>query len=195
MKTVAITGGIGTGKSTTATVLQQLGYSVIETDELARRVVEPGQPTHALLLQEFGPEFFDDSGHLKRDLVAELVFSNEHARRRLESITHPAIYQICKRELTALNESGCTLAFVVVPLLYEVDWAAEFNYVICVACTTQTQWARLRMRGLSDQQIRGRLSAQWPLEKKMELADFVVWTEGSFELYRLQLERILKWII
>jgi dephospho-CoA kinase len=51
------------------------------------------------------------------------------------------------------------------------------------------------MRGLSDQQIRGRLSAQWPLEKKIELADFVVWTEGSFELYRLQLERILKWII
>jgi len=58
MKTVAITGGIGTGKSTTATVLQQLGYSVIETDELARRVVEPGQPTHALLLQEFGPVIF-----------------------------------------------------------------------------------------------------------------------------------------
>lgn len=188
---IAITGGMGMGKSTAARVLAEMGLSVIEADELAREVVEPGQPAHAEIMRQFGSRFFDARGRLRRDAMAELIFTDPDARRRLEAIVHPAVWQAWQTRLAELRQRECTLVVAVVPLLFEVGWSKEFDSVWCVACARQTQITRLTRRGLTMAQIEARLHAQWPIERKMELADHVIWTEGCLELYKAQLERIL----
>lgn len=188
---IAITGGMGMGKSTAARVLAEMGLPVVDADQLARQVVEPGQPAHAEIMKQFGSRFFDARGRLCRDALAELVFADPEARRRLEAIVHPAVWNAWQTQLLEFQRQGCPVVVAVVPLLFEVGWAREFDSVWCVACTRQTQFARLAQRGLTRAQIEARLRAQWPIEQKMELADYVIWTEGCLELYRAQLERVL----
>jgi dephospho-CoA kinase len=191
MKTFGLTGGIGMGKTTAAEILAQRRILVIDTDQIARDVVEPGQPALAEVAGKFGADVIGADGRLRRDELAKRVFANVEARKSLEAILHPRIRAAWQAQLAEWRKQGAAVGVVVIPLLYEINVASHFDQVICLACSAETQHERLLKRGWTPEQIKQRLAAQLPIERKMTLADFVVWTEGPRELQAGQLDRIL----
>jgi dephospho-CoA kinase len=192
MKVVGLTGGVGMGKSAAARLLQQHGVALVDTDELARRIVEPGQPALEEVKNAFGSEVLDHQGKLQRDVVARLVFSDSHARKQLEAILHPKIQELWQAEVERWRQAGLDLGVVVIPLLYETNAQELLDNVICVACSAITQRERLRERGWSAREIDQRIAAQWPTEKKIAAADFVIWTEGGMDVHQEQLQSVLS---
>ena len=191
MKLLGLTGGIGTGKSTAAGLLAARGLPVIDTDDIARVVVAPGEPALAAIAAAFGRELIDAEGKLRRAALAEVVFSAPQKRQQLEAILHPLIRDRWLAQVDAWREAELEAGVVVIPLLFETGAQSHFDAVLCTACSAATQLERLRARGWPEPQIKQRLAAQWPLEKKIAASHFVLWTEGVVELHRLQLERIL----
>lgn len=191
MKVFGLTGGIGMGKSTVAQMLRARDVVVVDTDDLAREIVQPGQPALAEICEAFGADLVDDAGQLRRAALAQIVFSNAAARGRLEAITHPRIVALWRRQLSAWRQSGRSVAVVVIPLLYEIGVAAEFDFVICVACSPAAQRERLQQRGWTAAQIQERCAAQLPVAEKIARANFVVWTEGEGDSTAAQLAKII----
>ncbi len=192
MKLFGLTGGIGMGKSTAAGLLRRSGVPVVDTDVVARQVVEPGQPAVAQIRGAFGAEVFNADGTLNREAMARLVFTDSDARQKLEAIVHPRIRETWLAHVKQWRSEGKPVGVVVVPLLFETKGEAHCDETICVACSAATQWKRLLERGWSAEQIRQRLKAQWSVEMKMSLADYVVWTEGGLDVHAEQLGRIIS---
>lgn len=191
MIVLGLTGGIGMGKSTCAQLLRQRAVPVVDTDDLARRVVEPGQPAQAEIRAAFGPQMFGEDGALRRDELARLVFADAAARRRLESILHPRIRELWRAQAESWRAENHDLAVVVIPLLFETGAEKDLDRTLCVACSEATQRQRLLPRGWTAEQIEQRNRAQLLIEEKLARADYVIWTEGGLEVHAEQLERIL----
>ena len=191
MKLFGITGGIGMGKSTAGRLLRQHGVAVVDTDDTAHQVVEPGQPALAEIRERFGPAVFLPDGRLNREELARQVFALPSARADLEAILHPRIRALWKAEADTWRKSGRACGAVVIPLLFETGAEEELDATICVACSAAAQARRLRERGWDAAQCRQRLAAQWPVEKKIAHADFVVWTETTLEMHAAQLLKII----
>ena len=192
MKVLGLTGGVGMGKSTAAQMLRERGVAVVDTDVLARQVVEPGQPALAEVVEAFGSELIGPAGQLRRAELARRVFADAAARARLEKILHPRIRALWQAQVETWRAEGRPLAVVVIPLLFETRAEAELDATICLACTAATQQERLRARGWSAEQIEQRIRAQWPVEQKIARANYVVWTEGGLAEHAAQIERILR---
>ena len=191
MKLFGLTGGIGMGKSTSASLLSLGGVPVIDTDIIAREIVEPGQPALTEIAATFGRDLIGAEGRLRRSALAEIVFSSPEKLRQLESILHPIIRDRWLGQVTIWRREGKSVGVVVIPLLFETNARSHFDSIICTACSPATQHERLCARGWTENQIQQRLAAQWPVEKKIAASNFVVWTEGAMEMHRQQLERIL----
>jgi dephospho-CoA kinase len=192
MKVLGLTGGIGMGKSTSARLLRAREVPVVDTDDLARQVVAPGQPALAEVLAAFGPKMAGPDGQLRRAELARCVFADPAARRRLEAILHPPIRALWRAQVETWRAEGRPLAVVVIPLLFETKAETELDLTICVACSAPTQQQRLQARGWSPEQIEQRLQAQWPVETKAARADYLVWTEADLDVHAAQIERILR---
>jgi dephospho-CoA kinase len=191
MKLLGLTGGVGMGKSTCAQLLRARGVPVVDTDDLARDVVEPGQPALAEIRNLFGPEFINSEGRLARYLLAKRVFADPPARKQLEAILHPRIRLLWRAQADVWRAEGRSLGAVAIPLLFETKAETELDAVICTACSSQSQVERLRARGWSIEQIDQRIHAQLPVEDKITRSNYVIWTEGSIEIHAAQLDRIL----
>jgi len=191
MKLFGLTGGVGMGKTAAERLLRERGVPVVDTDVLARQVVEPGQPALDEIQRAFGSEVIDTDGRLRREELARQVFGDSEARQQLEAITHPRSRELWQTQVGTWRVEGRPVAVVTIPLLFETKTEAEFDAVICVACTAQTQQRRLQERGWTREQIHQRIAAQWPIEQKMASADYVAWTEGGLDVLAGQLERIL----
>jgi dephospho-CoA kinase len=191
MKLYGLTGGVGTGKSTSEKLLRERGIAVVDTDTIAREIVEPGQPALVEIQALFGPNIVSADGRLRREELARRIFSDAVARTRLEQIMHPRIRQIWRKHVHEWRAQRLAQAVVVIPLLFETNAGNEFDSIICVACTAKSQQERLRVRGWDAQHIEQRKRAQWPVEKKMELAHYVVWTEAGLDVHKTQLSRIV----
>ncbi len=192
MKVFGLTGGVGMGKSTAARLLADLGVAVIDTDSIAREIVQPGHQALDEIKARFGHEILEKDGHLRRDELARRVFADAAARRDLEAILHPRIRTIWLRQVEQWRSQGKATGAVVIPLLFETGAEKHFDATICIACSRSTQLQRLTDRGWSGEQVRQRIEAQLPIEEKMSLADYVVWTEGELDVHKLQLEGILR---
>lgn len=179
------------GKSTTAAWLQDHGVPVVDTDELARQLVQPGEPALAEIQSAFGKAIVGADGQLRRDALARLIFADEVARKKLEAILHPRIRERWLAQLAEWRAAGRPAAVVVIPLLYETKSESNFDQIICVACAAATQRERLLARGWTADEISRRNAAQWPVEKKMALAHHIVWTEGEPDVMAAQLARII----
>ena len=192
MKVFGLTGGVGMGKSTAAGLLREREVALVDSDDLAREVVQPGQPALGEILAAFGSQFVGPDGHLRRDVMARVVFADSAARKRLEAILHPRIRDMWRAQVEGWRREGKRLAVVVIPLLYETGVEREFEAVICVACTPATQRQRLLARGWTPEQIDQRIAAQMPVGEKMARADYVIWTEAGLDFHAQQLDRILS---
>lgn len=191
MKLFGLTGGVGMGKSAATQFLADRDVPFIDTDLLARKIVEPGQPALAEIEHVFGANVIGPDRRLRRDQLAGIVFSDPAARQTLEGLTHPRIRDLWKREVEQWRAQQRRIGVVVIPLLFETDAAKEFDATICIACSAETQRKRLNDRGWNSEQITQRMAAQWPIEKKIGKADFMVWSEGTLEILAAQIDRIL----
>lgn len=188
---LGVTGGIGMGKSTSGSILERLGVPVVDTDGVAREVVAPGSEALEEIRQAFGGEMLQEDGSLNRARLAERAFAEADARARLEKILHPRIRHRWLARAAGWRAEGRSLGVVVIPLLFETEADRELDAVVCVACSTRSQWTRLRARGWSEEHIRKRLAAQWAIDAKIDRAQFLVWTEPPVGIHEAQLRRIL----
>ncbi|MEV0703240.1 dephospho-CoA kinase [Saccharopolyspora sp. NPDC050389] len=175
MLRVGLSGGIGSGKSTVARRLVELGAVLIDADALAREVVQPGTPGLAELVERFGEDVLDADGALNRPALAGKVFGDDEARADLNAITHPKI-----RDLTAERMAQAPADAVVVhdvPLLVEVGYAPNYHLVVIVDAPEPDRVRRLIDRGLAEDDARARIAAQATVEQRREVAD--VWLDNS----------------
>jgi len=180
------------GKSTCATLLAGIGVHVVDTDDLARLLTEPGQPAVEDISQQFGPELIDSSGQLDRSALAQIVFNNSPARAALESILHPRIIAAWKEVVDGWRREGVALGVVVIPLLFETEAESHFDATVCVACSTASQQSRLAERGWTPQESAKRIAAQFAIEDKLAKSDYVIWSEGEQSVLRPQIERVFR---
>ena len=189
---LGVTGGIASGKSTASAMLVEMGAPAIDFDILARKVVEPGTPGLAVIADQFGTGMLNPDGSLNRAALAEVVFPDPAKRKRLEAILHPRINRQFEVELKSLvaNQPGAVIQLVI-PLLYESDMAGWCHKVLLVLIPPEAQIERLMIRdGISRKQAADRLASQIPIERKRELADFVVDNTGSLDETKAQLARL-----
>jgi dephospho-CoA kinase len=180
---VALTGGIGTGKSAVLARFAARGVPTVDADHLARAALAPGAPAAAAAIARFGPAIADVEGRIDRRALASIVFRDAAARRDLEAIVHPQVIGAIERWFVDLAATGgAALGLADVPLLYEAGMEGRFDRVVVVACAPAEQLRRVMARdGLSESEASARLAAQWPIDRKVTLADFVIRTDGSFE--------------
>jgi dephospho-CoA kinase len=191
MKLFGLTGGVGMGKSVAAQILRERGAQVADTDELARQLVEPGQPALVEIEAAFGKSMVAPGSHLRRNELAQLVFTDSAARKKLEAILHPRIRERWLAQVEIWRAENQPLAVVIIPLLFETQAESAFDKIVCVACSAAAQRERLLARGWTPAQIQQRLAAQWPIGQKIARADFVIWTDGALESTAEQIDRIL----
>jgi dephospho-CoA kinase len=192
MKVCGLTGGVGMGKSTAASFLLKDGFPVIDTDGLARELVQPGKPALGQIRNAFGDTVFLPDGSLDRSALAQIVFASTPARHKLEAILHPRIRELWLSQIDRWRESKLKVGFVVIPLLFETKAESHFDSILCVACSDGQQFNRLSRRGWTPDQIKHRQGAQWSIEKKIASSHYVVWTEGEPAVSNEQLRRIVS---
>ena len=190
MLLVGLTGGIGSGKSTVARLLEKRGAVVFDADLLAREAVEPGTPGHAAVIERFGADVLAPGGELDREALASIVFADPSARRDLEEIVHPEVRRLFAEGSEAYRDTDSVVVFSA-PLLVETGMHTAFEVLVVVSATVATQIERLmRQRGMSEPSIRARIDAQAPLEDKAAAADFLVDNEGSLDELESQVEQL-----
>jgi dephospho-CoA kinase len=178
MSRIAVTGGVGSGKSEVARMLAARGATVVDADAIAREVVAPGTPGLRAVLEEFGPDVAAQDGSLDRARLAALVFSDDAARRRLEAIVHPLVAARAQELLDAVPVDE--VAVYDVPLLVERGLAHGFDTVVVVDVPVETQIERLvRCRGMTEADARARLAAQASRAERLALADIVLDNSGT----------------
>lgn len=190
MLLVGLTGGIGSGKSTVARLLEERGAVVFDADLLAREAVEPGTPGHGAVIERFGADVLAPGGELDREALASIVFADPSARRDLEQIVHPEVRRLFAEGSEEYRDTDRVVVFSA-PLLVETGMHTAFEILVVVSATVATQIERLmRQRGMSEASIRARIAAQAPLEDKAAAADFLVDNEGSLDELESQVERL-----
>jgi dephospho-CoA kinase len=189
---IALTGGIASGKSHVRARFAELGVPTIDSDTLARQVVEPGSPQLAAVVARFGPTILDASGALDRRALGAIVFADPAARHDLEAILHPAIREATEQWFRSLPADQ-PFAIADVPLLYEVERHRDFDAVIVAAVDPDQQLARLMRRdGLGETEARQRIAAQLPIAQKVARADYVISTAGTIEETNRQIDALYR---
>jgi dephospho-CoA kinase len=177
--TVALTGGIASGKTLVSDEFARLDVPVIDTDVIAHRIVEPGQPALKEIENAFSPEIIDKDGRLKRQALRNLIFSNPDKRKELESILHPRIRQEAGKAIAEVTFAYCIL---VIPLLVERDNYPNLDRILVVDVEPATQISRLMARDSSTRaQARQALASQARREQRLKIADDVLDNSGSPE--------------
>lgn len=190
MLLVGLTGGIGAGKSTVAKLLTERGAIIIDGDLIARRVVEPGQPALAAIVERFGPEVLAADGTLDRPALAARAFASDEDRKALEAITHPAIGAEFLRQMSEAPEDAIVVNDV--PLLVESQKAAErgYEFVIVVEAPRELRLDRLETRGLERADAEARMAAQATDEERRAVATHLLDNGGTLEHLAAQVDEV-----
>lgn len=192
MLTIGLTGGVASGKSTVARLFEDLGAALIDTDVVAREVVEPGEPGLAAIRDAFGDTVIGDDGRLDRRRLRSIVFADEAQRRRLEAILHPLIRRRVLSQVAELRaRRDVPYVLIAVPLLVETDFGKLVDRVLVVDCSVETQLERLTARdGIDDREARAMIAAQVDRATRLAAADDVVDNDGDLANTRAQVQQL-----
>ena len=189
MLRLGLTGGIASGKSTVAAMLREMGFAVLDADSLAHRLIEPGQPAYAEVLQEFGQAVVAPDGRVDRAKLSVIVFADRARLDRLNAIVHPRVAEVVFRQFEEWQRGGTRdAAFVEAALLIESGIHKKLDGLVVAWCEPEQQLERLLARGLSETEARRRIAAQLPVEEKLRLATEKIDCFGSLEETRRQVE-------
>jgi dephospho-CoA kinase len=190
LKLIGLTGGAGSGKSTVAAMLRDIGAEVLDADEAAHAAYEPGSPGFDEVVREFGSEFVRD-GRIDRGRLGELVFNDRDARLRLNAIVHPLVREWMAARTAEAAQRGAPVVVQDVPLLFENGLERLYSSVVLVDVPEGIQLKRLvEGRGLSEERARAMIAAQMPIEEKRRRAQHVIDNSGTREETRAQVERL-----
>ncbi|CAK9825331.1 Dephospho-CoA kinase domain-containing protein [Anthophora retusa] len=191
---VGVTGGIATGKSTVASIFREFGIPVIDADQIARKVVEPGKPAWHKIYKEFGPKVFLDTQELDRAKLGDIIFNDVEKRKKLNAITHPHIYKEIYWQTFKYFLQGHQFIVMDLPLLFETGHMLNYLHkIIVVTCEEDLQLQRLMERtGFTETKAKLRIAAQMPLEKKVEMANFVIENSSTEHDTREQTIRVIN---
>ncbi len=178
MLRVALTGGIGSGKSLVGEILEELGALVIDSDQLAREVIERGSPGYEEVITAFGDSILSE-GQIDRAKLAAVVFKEKDLRKKLESIIHPLVREAAEK--LAKNLPSGAILVNQIPLLVESDGAKRFDYVVTVSADEDIRRERLRLRGLKDYEITERMAAQVADLDREKIANYILRNDGSID--------------
>ncbi|HEX2140344.1 MAG TPA: dephospho-CoA kinase [Woeseiaceae bacterium] len=185
---IGLTGGIASGKSAVADLFAAKGVPIIDTDVIARDIVEPGRPALREIEQAFGPGILDEEGRLRRRRLRDVVFRDDKRREELEAILHPRIREEAEARAAA---AGGAYQVIVVPLLAESPMKAMMDRILVVDCSEETQLARLLRRDAeSEVQARRMIAAQASREDRLAIADDVVDNDGTLEATAKQVDEL-----
>ena len=195
MVVVGLTGGIGAGKSTASGMLSERGALVVDADVVARQVVEPGGPAYQPVVDRFGTEVLGRDGALDRQRLADVVFADPGARADLNAIVHPAVRAVMA-ERVADADPGVEVVVLDIPLLVESRRSyPELAGVIVVDCPVDVAVRRVvAQRGMSEEAVRARISAQASRDQRLARADYVIDNSGSLDHLAAEVERCWAWI-
>ena len=188
---VGLTGGIASGKSTVARMFAELGIPVIDADQLAREVVEPGTPGLARIVTEFGQAVVNPDGSLDRKGLGDLVFSDPVRRQTLNGILHPLIAAAGAQKIAALQDSPAAYIIYEAALLLETRTHERFAALVVVHADEEVRKARLLSRdALTRAEAESRIASQLPPEQKLAIADYVVNNDGDIETTRQRVAEV-----
>jgi dephospho-CoA kinase len=188
LKLIGLTGGAGSGKTTVSAMLRDLGAVVIDADEAAHAVYQPGSPGFDAVTREFGPDYVRD-GRVDRDRLGELVFNDAGARQRLNAIVHPLVREWMAARTAEAAMGGAAVVVQDVPLIFENGLERLYSTVILVYVPEHQQLTRLvEGRGIAEDRARAIIATQMPIEEKRKLAHHVIDNSGSREATRQQVE-------
>jgi len=193
MVIVGLTGGIGSGKSTTAGMFKEEGADIIDFDLLARTVVEPGKPAWRKIVEYFGPNFLNPDGSINRAALGKIVFSEDKSRKALEDFVHPMILKERDRLVEQIKDKNSSSVIIVdFPLLFELGMGRDFDKTVLVYAPRDVQIKRVMQRdGLSKEEAEKRLKAQMPIDEKRKLSDYIIEAETTFAVMRDQVKGIM----
>lgn len=195
MKRIGLTGGIGSGKSTVAALLAADGFVVVDADQLAREVVEPGQPALTRLAEEFGADVIRDDGSLARGLLAERAFASEERTQLLNAITHPAIRELTQQRFAEAAQAGEPAVVYDMPLLVDQGLHERMDLTVVVSATEENRIARLaQSRGIGEADARRRIAAQVDEETRRAAADVIIDNNGPLSDLPPQVEQLVEQI-
>ncbi len=191
---IAITGGIGSGKSTAAQLICNRDYDVVDCDVLSRKVTEKGKPLLDQLARSFGPEILNEDGSLNRQALAFMAFADPDSTDKLNSLVQSAIRIEMVNKLFELSgEHPGKPVFAEVPLLYEAGWESMFDKVWLVTASEEVRIDRVKSRsGLSEEAVRTRMALQMPEDEKMARADEIIINDKSFAALKIQVYQLLE---
>lgn len=189
---VGVTGGIASGKSTVAKILEELGAPIVDLDVIARQVVEPGKPAFDEIMDYFGKQVLQEDGYIDRKKLSAIVFSDFEKRKKLENFTHPRINEEMTRQVNEIAERAPgSIIQVAVPLLIELNLQYVFHKILVVHIPPEMQVDRLAERdGISREEAANILKAQLPIDEKVGYADFVIHNDKTPEETRKQVEEL-----
>jgi dephospho-CoA kinase len=187
MLRMGLTGGIASGKSAVASMLREMGFSVLDADSLAHTFLEPGQPGYDDVLREFGPDILGLGGDIDRAKLASVVFADDKKLARLNAIIHPRVEKAVQQQFDDWSRNGTRdAAFVEAALLIEAGYLPKLDGLVVAWCRPEQQLERLRARGLSEQEARQRIAAQLPIAEKLRLATEKIDCSGTLDETRRQ---------
>ena len=189
---IGLTGSIASGKSTISKMLKRKGFPIIDADEIARLVVEPGTKVNNEIARVFGQDVLKKDGSLNREKLGKLVFGNTVEMEKLNSITHSSIRGEMVKQKEDLLASGASTVIMDIPLLFESKLEHFVEKIIVVSVTPEIQKQRLMSRNnFTEVEALARISSQLPLKQKEENADAVIFNNGTVEESEEQLDNIL----
>lgn len=194
---LGLTGGIASGKSTTAHIFENLGAKVVDADEIAHETIRIGTKAWKKIVGYFGKSILNEDSSINRTELGKIVFADKEKRQELEEIVHPVVIKTIKKKIKELSISNFQFSTVIidVPLLIEADLTSLVDKLIVVSAWRQTQIRRLKKNGLKGSTAKIRIDSQMPLKEKIKLADYVVRNNGSLKELERQVERIWKDIL
>jgi len=195
MVRIAVTGGIGCGKSRLAQHLHSCHIPVCEADELAHIALVHGGKVYVDIVKEFGAGVLDVSGEIDRSKLADIVFRNVAKLEILNGLVHPFVKSEIFSWLESFDKSNEKIVAVVIPLLFEAGLETGWDAIVSVGCSSEIQVERLLGRGLSKSQCRQRIMAQMPIEEKMARSDFMIWNNDDLKSFDKKIDDVLKMIL
>jgi len=191
MKVVAITGGIGSGKSTVAEMFRNLGFPVLDADRVAHGVYKRGTIAYKKIIESFGKKILLGDGIINRKILGDLVFENEELRRLLEEITHPFIVKKMREFIRECREQRASICIIEAALIFEKGKGQLFDCIITVSVDEKTQCTRLIQRDeIPESEVQSKIRSQEPLEVKRQKADRVIDNSGTLDYTKKQVEKI-----
>ncbi|MCX7990790.1 MAG: dephospho-CoA kinase [Proteobacteria bacterium] len=196
MLKIAITGVIGSGKSTIAKIFKDMGYDVLDADEVSRDLTKKGTSVYREIIRVFGEKILKKDGQIDRRLLAEIVFNDREKKKLLEDIIHPEVKKFFSEKAEKLEREGKEAVIFDIPLLFEAGMENLVDYVILAYADKETLYERVKKRdGITKEEFLSRLKNQIPLEEKVKKSDFVIDTRKDIKELKSDLEEILKKVL